>query len=440
MKPSRNPVQPSRPDEHGFAIILTLIVITMMTVLVIGFNAATRTEQMAARNFGHQEQANQMAMLAVNKAVELLNEMPQSNLVTQPGRYYSPASGPKPLTSARFANGAKTTNINAWQQYKTNSYTNYFIATNTDPAAFTVPLIDVKNGANYIGRYGFWIDDDSSRINLNAAWTNSSDFLPTNARPLVFSTNTINSNTMPGFAASISSFTNLLKNFAFWVTNKASNDVGYGYFITPRQAAGLWMADSGNGSNNTFKGYNPMMFQVGAGPLNFRPSNSYALSSSNGVAAALDVTSGLLQSYGSAGYAGSLTNLSNALNVVASNYFQGKNYETYFGNSNGFAEKYGADVLRQIIANINDATLSASSGTTNLPFTGANSTDMLLFGNNSTTNTNLPVPSTVLGLRPQLFLNEVAVGVAFSTNSPATTAELQIWFRSELVDPYHALP
>jgi len=432
MKPSRAS-KTSRPDEHGFAIILTLIVITMMTVLVIGFNAATRTEQMAARNFSQQEQANQMAMLAINRAVGLLNSaVTNSNVVTQPGRYYSPASGVQPLTSANTncaapaSIGAMTTNINIWQQYGTNAYTNYFISTNTDPAAFTVPLVDVKNGTTNIGRYGFWIDDDGSRLNLNAAWTNTKDFLPTNARPLVLSTNVFPAIPRANFGAAIT-------NFTLWVTNTSANNVGFGYFFTPRQAAGLWMPTSRTGTTTTYRCFNPMMFQIGSGPVNFRMSNSYALSSSNGVAAALDVTNtnGFLAEYGSAGYAGSLNALNAALDAVSGKFFRGTNYATYFGNANGFAAKYGTNGMRQIIANINDATNTGGNGT----FTGANTTDMLATNGGGTTPV---IPSTVLGLRPAIFLNEVAVGVAYATNGLDSRPELQVFMKSEMVDPYRS--
>ena len=409
-------------SSGGFAIVLTLIVVTMMTVLVIGFNAATRTEQMAARNFSYQEQANQMAMLAVNRGIELLNRASTNSMwATQPGRYLVPGGGVTPLTSAAVAGGAAATNItniNIWQswQYGTNTYTNYFVSTNMSPTAFAVPLIDVTSGTNtnVIGRYGFWIDDDGSRVNLNAAAVSArTNFLPTNARPLLLS-----SNIFPKLT------TTMLNDFNGWI-NPASTPTasdGWGWFFTPRQLSGV--------SNIGTATYNSMMFAAGGGPLNWRASNSFALGSS-GVAVALDVTNGFLQTYGSSGYAGSLSSLNTALDGVAGKFFRGGNYSSYFGNADGFAAKYGSAVLRQIIANIHDASLSGASGA----FTGANTTAMLLGAD--TTGTNLSAPSTVLGLRPSLFLNEVAVGAAYSTNSPANTAEVQVWMTSELVDPYN---
>lgn len=409
--------------DGGFSIVLTLLIIVMMTVLVIGFNAATRTEQMAARNYNFQEQANQLAMFAVNRGVELLNSNSFSNsagLATQPGRVFIVGSNAQSLSSEAFAASAvATTNVNAWQtwEYSGTTYTNYFISTNMTPAYFTVPLDDVRNGTKtspLVGRYGFWIDDDGSRANMNAANpATRTNFLPTNSRPLAW-----NSGAFPVVSSAMST------DLGTWIQPASVTDAanGWGWFFTPRQLYGI--ANLGNSA------YNALLSQIGAGPLNWRPSNSYALSS-NGVAAALDATNGFLAAYGSAGYAGSLSALNAALDSVSAKFFRGAKYGTFFGQANGLAAKYGTNGLRQIIANINEATNSGASGA----FTGANAADMLL--GSDTTGTNLSAPSTVLGLRPSLFLNEVAIGAAYSINSPANTAEVQVWLTSELVDPYN---
>ena len=410
---------PLRSETNGgFSIVLTLLVIVMMTVLVVGFNAATRTEQMAARNYNFQEQASQLAMLGVNKGVELLNSAStNANVSTQPGRIFIPGSNAQSLSSEAFSgSSALKTNINAWQTCEISGtiYTNYFIATNMNADAFTVPMDDVKNGTNpVVGRYGFWIDDDGSRANLNAANpATRTNFLPTNSRPLAW-----NSGSFPGVTTAMSA------DFGSWLQPSSLTDAskGWGWFFTPRQLYGI--------SNLGSTAYNAMMFQVGAGPLNWRPSNSYALSS-NGVAAALDVTNGFLAAYGSAGYAGSISALNTALDSVSGKFFRGTNYTTYFGNANGFAAKYGSNGMRQIIANINDAALPGLNGA----YTGANTTDMLATNGGGT---DLVVPTTVLGLRPAIFLNEVAVGVAYATNGGLDgNPELQVWMQSEMVDPY----
>lgn len=419
QRPALPTICPRHADQRGFSIVLTLLVIVMMTVLVVGFNAATRTEQMAARNFNYQEQANQLAILAVNKGLELLNTKASatsvSNTATQPGRLFSPSAKAVPLTSAFFG-GSKTTNLNTWQNfvYSGSTYTNYFISTNQDPAAFSVPLVEVKSGTSLIGRYGFWVDDDGSRLNLNAAGPAArADFLPTNSRSLAWS-NTIFPNVT----------TTMRTDFGSWIQPVNAADAGnaWGWFFTPRQLSGI--------SNLGTATYNSMMFQVGGGPLNWRPTNTYALGS-NGMATALDAAGDFLQPFGS--YTSSLASLNSALDAAAGKLFRGSAYGTYFEQADGFAAKYGAKGLKQIIANINDATKSGASGA----FTGANTPDMLTGTNTSGTNT--AVPSTLLALRPSLLMNEVAIGAAYSTNAPAVKAEVQVWMTCELIDPYKTL-
>jgi Tfp pilus assembly protein PilX len=418
--------------SSGFSIVLTLLVIVMMTVLVIGFNAATRTEQMAARNLNYQEQANQMAMSAVSKGLELINGSVTNGVVTRPGFCFNPESGfAKNLTSEGYAK-APMTNINAneWEEKVSTSsgtITNFIIFPSTNQTTFGVPIFVVKSGTNTnpIGLWCFWIDDDGTRLNLNAAWTNArSNFLPTNARPLGL----IFSNIFPTVTTN---YGNFAKNLALCITT-AVNTNGYGYFFTPRQAQVMFWPNRNTVRMGTpAADYNRIMFSIGAGPLNWRPSNSYALSS-NSVAAALDVTNGFLAAYGSAGYAGSLSALNTALDSVSGKFFRGAKYGRFFGQANGFAAKYGNNGMWQIIANINDATITGGNGT----FTGANATDMLATNGGGTTPV---IPSTVLGLRPAIFLNEVAVGVAYATNGGLDgNPELQVFMKSEMVDPYRS--
>jgi hypothetical protein len=153
-----------------------------------------------------------------------------------------------------------------------------------------------------------------------------------------------------------------------------------------------------------------------------------------GVPAILDSPGDFVETYGSAGYAGSLDDLSNALTTVADKFFRGQNYETYFGDADGFAAKYGESGLNQIIANINDAVLPSTDDS----FTGATTDDMLGVPDNNGTNC---VPRLVFGNRPSPFINEVAVAVAQFPKPPIAqgadpTLEIQVWMQCELVDPY----
>jgi Tfp pilus assembly protein PilX len=400
-----------RQDRAGFAIVLTLIVIVMMTVLVIGFNAATRTEQMAARNYSYQEQANQMAMLAVNRGLELINsKIAGANAVTQPGQVFVPSSGATPLSSAAFAaSGASVTNVNIWQEDK--GKTNYFISTNTDSAAFSAPLVVEKSGTNVMGQYAFWIDDDGSRLNLNAASSaGQRDFLPTNARPLV-----LNGNVLPGMSVTISdAFSTLVQPES---TSVSTN--GWGYFFTPRQITGL--ADVGPAN------YNKMMFQIAGGPLS-APDYSSPISS-------VDLPpSGFLPTNGT------WTVISNSLTKYVGTMFTNANLTKYFGNH--FLAKYGTNFTWQMLANMSDAMLPASTNAFAGAVTNASANESMMESSQPASapspinNPSLPIPKYFLGIRPAPFLNEVGVGVTQTPEPPGI--ELGVWMQAELVDPYQS--
>jgi hypothetical protein len=393
----------------------------MMTVLVIGFNAATRTEQMAARNYSYQEQANQMAMLAVNRGLELINsKIAGANAVTQPGQVFVPSSGTTPLSSAAFAaSGASGTNINIWQEDKGNI--NYFISTNTDPAAFSAPLVVEKSGTNAIGQYAFWIDDDGSRLNLNAASSaGQSDFLPTNARPLVLSGNVFPAISTKNWKSITNAFIGRIHPADTSVTTN-----GWGYFFTPRQMSGL------PGMTNATN-YNTMMFQIAGGPLNWRPSNSYAFSSS-GLPMAIDAggTSGCLSIYDRR-YLNSLDSLTTALDKFVDSNFKGAAFASYFGVSDGLLAKYGRNISRQIVANINDFALP----------TGAVAPGNKTSVTGAALNMLSPelIPTRVAGYRPFPFLNEIACQTYYATNEAlggaGTELQVQVWLGFEIANPF----
>jgi hypothetical protein len=404
--------------NRGFALVLTLLVLVMLTVLVVGFNAATRTEQMAARNFTNQTVAGQMADLSVSRAMGLLGSAVTNGVITQPGRAWSPDAGSIDLSSQSFGDGPLV-NLNVRQIDGTN--TNYSIATNTDVRFFNVPLIDVMVRDTVIGRYAFWIDDDGSKMNLNAAWTNArTNFLATNARPFSMAVFT----NLPNVSAanlSPSNFASLVTNTTQIDTTTATN--GWSYFFTPRQLMML--------PNLGRETYQKLMFQTAGGPGN-QARGTFAFAP-GGAPGALEVGggAGMLSSAsvgGNPNYTRRYATLLQALDEVAGRYLGGAQYAKYFGPNKNLRSKYGPDITRQIIANINDAVLPAAA----TAYTGATAAEMLAGSDSS--GPNNPVPRAVLGLRPSPFLNEIAIAVAQSTNSPP--AEIQIWMDCELVDPY----
>jgi hypothetical protein len=407
----------SADPRGGFALVLTLLALVLLTVLVVGFNAATRTEQMAARNYSYQGVASQMAEVGVNRAMALLNSTVTNGVVTQPGRAWSPDTNFVPLTSAAIGTGR--TNVNLNQRSLDQAGTNYFISTNTNSAFFTVPVIDVRVSNVLVGGYAFWVDDDGSRVNLNAAWTNArTNFLPTNSRPY-----SLAPYALPSVASA---------NFASLITNQTTNSTqGWGYFFTPRQI--LMMGDANSNTvRDLYQTFQRLMFEAAGGPGN-QARATFALAPTNGQGVAIDAggLQGMLSVHGDRRYTNSLANLTNALDRAATNFFAGAKYRTYFGNTNGLLGKYGPDITRQIIANLNDFVLptGAVAPANKTTVTGTTAANML--------SPEL-IPSVVAGYRPFPFLNEIASQIYYFTNQVpgGTSLQIQVWVALEIANPF----
>ena len=89
-----HPGKCQRQDEsqqRGVALVLTLLIISMLVVVVVGFVSVSRLEQMAARNYTYQAAAEQMAQLATSQAMERLADAMEAAVAapmfsTQPGQ------------------------------------------------------------------------------------------------------------------------------------------------------------------------------------------------------------------------------------------------------------------------------------------------------------------------------------------------------------------
>lgn len=180
--PSNHAGLPVRPSESGIALVMTLLIVAMLTVLVVGFNASVRSEAGASRNFNASVQASQFADLGTAAAVTQLAEaftstgagslfatMPGLAVRVQPGD--NPAVTLYPLVSTNQSTDTGFVDMN-------KAGTNGLIHPDTNiiiPAAW-VEVTDAQG--QVIGRYAFWVDDESTKVNINAA-----DFWGNNARP-----------------------------------------------------------------------------------------------------------------------------------------------------------------------------------------------------------------------------------------------------------------
>lgn len=173
---------PPGTGESGIALVLTLLLVAILTVLVVGFNASVRSEAGASRNFNAAVQASQMADLATATAVTgLAAAFTNTNFgplfATMPGLAVrvTPGNNPQvtlfPLVSTNSSTNTGFVDMN-------RAGTNGLI--HPDPSiAIPAAWVEVTNArGEIIGRYAFWVDDESTKVNINAA-----DFWGNAARP-----------------------------------------------------------------------------------------------------------------------------------------------------------------------------------------------------------------------------------------------------------------
>jgi Tfp pilus assembly protein PilX len=218
----------SRPTEvttdRGVALVLTLLIISMLVVVVVGFVSVSRLEQMAARNYTHQAAAEQMAQLATGQAMERLSRAMQEAtnspmFSTQPGQINIFGAPPELL----YSTGAITNNVN---RLMTNGLITGDFVDNVNVGVQTVN--DASNKP--VGRVAFYIDDESTKIPVNQATgaTNNRTLNPQWPRPFAIQ-GAVGVN-----AARASDFNAILINTINNLNNPASIS-NWSYFFTPEQ-------------------------------------------------------------------------------------------------------------------------------------------------------------------------------------------------------------
>jgi len=169
-------------DERGVALILTLAILVLVTLLVVAFAVSMRVESTASKTFSDQIKARQFAMAAVDEAVGKLRvATPKigsstsriiTNYVTTPGIIYALTNGlpfTVPLCSSGSVNDVWA-DINFGTRGLINRVNNVnyrMMVRWHDWVLVNMTPWTGKN--NLIGRYCYWVDDEASKININAA-------------------------------------------------------------------------------------------------------------------------------------------------------------------------------------------------------------------------------------------------------------------------------
>ena len=180
----------------GSALVMTLVIIVLITVVTVGYLASVMLETKTAGASLDQERAYGVAMIGVHEAMSRLRDAlgpwddPYKNFATNappfywsisPGRItrWSYASLTPQANFALFSESSGTSLVNLNRALADGSYpiigqTN---AGETSPPDVSVKWANVLRDPSktsdsdnaIIGRYAFWVDDEGAKININTA-------------------------------------------------------------------------------------------------------------------------------------------------------------------------------------------------------------------------------------------------------------------------------
>jgi Tfp pilus assembly protein PilX len=192
MKPLRRKLLSKR---LGSALVMTLVIIVLITVVTVGYLASVMLETKTAGAGLDQERAYGIAMIGVHEAMSRVRDAlgpwddPYKNFATNaPPFYWSlspgritrwPYSSASPTNFALFSESGGTNLVNLNRALADGSHP---IIGQTNVGQTNPPDVSVKwanvlrdpsqtassNNA-IIGRYAFWVDDEGAKININTA-------------------------------------------------------------------------------------------------------------------------------------------------------------------------------------------------------------------------------------------------------------------------------
>lgn len=150
----------------GVALVVTLLMMSILTMMVVGLAAVMRNEQAAARNLTYQVLAEQMAEIGARQAMAtVLSNSPASGQPCATGPGWMLANGTLvPLFSSNTAN--QSVNL---EKVGTNSMIlSIFSGQSGDVRADWTNVVPPAADANFpVGRYAWWVDDEGTKANLN---------------------------------------------------------------------------------------------------------------------------------------------------------------------------------------------------------------------------------------------------------------------------------
>ncbi len=195
LSPSLPPPRESRSRGNGSALVITMMILVLVTVLAVGMMSLTRLERASARNTLDSVQARNFSDMAADHALALLRDAVTAAEATapaasagghkfwasQPGRItvfnadgtmdaadsrdlFSSAAAGEPsfdLNQAMF--GGKHPILPAQGNAAAPTMAVQYVNVLKNPAGAATQANPI------MGRYAFWVDDESTKINLSTA-------------------------------------------------------------------------------------------------------------------------------------------------------------------------------------------------------------------------------------------------------------------------------
>ncbi|HEY8965065.1 MAG TPA: hypothetical protein VIM58_01395, partial [Candidatus Methylacidiphilales bacterium] len=228
MKTGLRPRPLPLPGERAAALILTLTLLALMAIIAVALAVAMRTDRASARAFLDRTKASLMDDQAVNHSIALLRQLSGStnaSWTVGPGQgYVSVGTNSRAMTSAvvlssGLGTGKADPNLNL-APFATPGHRAIapsgpamrvqWIHVRQDGSLDTAATPAVSATNPVVGRYGFWVDAESARVDWNTAYKRTSKDAASASAPL--SPDNIDLAALDSFAAN-SSFADAVHAF-----------------------------------------------------------------------------------------------------------------------------------------------------------------------------------------------------------------------------------
>ena len=229
----------------GSALILVLLITSLLATIAVSFLSTSRVEQIAAKNFSRQNAASGLAEMATQQAMGKIQQGFTVNgtgttvITTQPGAIWqytfsngtcNAVTGKNPV-NLYSENGSNTADMNNLQnpgnttQVRSNVSANQsFTITGNATNRLIVNMENVTSNGTTIGRIAYYIDDELTKININAATDNRTTLNVSTPRSMSLSAIT---------TGNLSTFRSIIDGTISPNTSSINN---WGYFFRKEQA------------------------------------------------------------------------------------------------------------------------------------------------------------------------------------------------------------